>query len=80
MLFSACSAPNEGYVSGDHDIGDLASTGWQDCAAKCGADPHCAAWTLLKESNHCWLKTEGYTTGTSEDWLWGLPCRGSAHS
>ena len=75
-----CPAPKGGYIAaGSNVVGGCtgcSSTGWMDCAKKCGANPSCKAWTLHKPSNGCWLKTNYKSIGNHVNWSWGMPCKG----
>merc|ERR1711962_679787 len=66
-----------GYRGADSD-------GPIDCAQKCNSDIRCAGWSLLIETNECWLKnTTSVTLGADpeyteeEEYLSGFSCPGS---
>ena len=80
-LLLDCPAPKSGFIASGNNIASgctgCFTTGWMDCAKKCGANPSCKAWTLHKTFNSCWLKTDDKYVGNHVDrsWLRGLPCK-----
>ena len=57
----------DGSTHADVDLrgGDFKSVSGVDsvagCGAACAAEPACAAWTLSKTRQLCWLKSTNYT-------------------
>ena len=81
QLLLDCPAPKSGFIASGSEVASgcngCSTTGWMDCAQKCGAKPSCKAWTLHKTSNRCWLKTDYKYVGNHMDWSWllGMPCK-----
>ena len=78
-LLLDCPAPKGGFIASGSEVAggctECSTTGWMDCAKKCGDNPSCKAWTLHKPSNNCWLKTDNKYVGNHVDWSWGMPCK-----
>jgi len=79
---SGCVEWQQGYLPKGNDVPGYEgfnSTGPEDCSIKCGSVRDCVAWTLLLESNLCWLKNTEMDAEMNDDddddkFLWGKPC------
>jgi len=78
---SGCVEWQQGYLPKGNDVPGYEgfnSTGPEDCSIKCGSVRDCVAWTLLLESNLCWLKNTEMDAEMNDDdddkFLWGMPC------
>ena len=77
-LSETCGVLETGHLPRWNDVRGYAdgvpSAGPDDCAKKCTHVLGCAAWTLHKTTNNCWLKTIKTGIVFSNDWVSGEPC------
>jgi len=75
-----CAKKFKGYIGVGSDVTGEGSCqgckvdGMSDCQWKCVDHGWCAGWTYKKSTRDCYLKTWGYTVGSTsnEDWVFGM--------